>query len=593
MRKKSPYLGPGVLFVGILVLVAVAAASTDITGLITKPVSSCPKLSQASLNVETQGCPSSFGPPFAEERTSWKIEKSADTESPLINTVQNQVDRISYTVKVIEGKTTHVLMVKGQLIITNGGQQTPGLTNIDANLQTKVPGSKFTTKASAIAAAADACRQQQRSPTCFGTLQNSPGSSLTLIDVNGNDVTALLGNVPIPPVRDANNTCLDAVKLNYVAEFDTDKLGLTPGQQVRLEMLVTFLGAGARGGSPETVSCTLDADCNGVISDDDATTCNLNEGENNNVRTVPTRNSFTVPTFTPVCANVMKTDDGATSQDPGCAQVSSNSLSAALQRRFEGATDIEQIFGTVSCVINDCQTAIDNEAVLTCGDGRNELIEGSPAAAGIAKICQIEDVTKPEPGDFCTFTQGGWGAVCRGSNPGCYRDVFFGSVFPTGVGIGQGVSCAVGLCGQSPVLDGAPLFAAKWTTPLAVQDFLPAGGTPGKLTADLQNPFATSSEVLDGQLLAATLAVAFDDAGMFDMFAPFIKNDPTKKLGDLTYQGGTPCDGLTVRQALDAAHQFASGAPSPFSASDLNTCLTLLNEGFDGCAVADSAHFKK
>jgi hypothetical protein len=624
MKKERPY--SVYLILGILIgIIAIGLylSNKGIGGLAVEPGSSCPKLSQASLDVETKGCPSTFDSPFSEERTSWKIEKSADTESPLINTLQNQIDEISYTVKVTEGKTVHVLIISGQLIITNGGQQTPGLTSVTANLQTKIGGSKFTTKASAIAVAADLCRQQQKSPTCFGTFTNSPGASLKISDKEGNDVSALLGNVLIPQTQDFDddndgrlaedcieqsgeqidndhdgllnedcfNTCPNAVKINYVAEFNMDQQGLLPGQQVRLEMLTTFLGAGARGGSPETVSCSIDADCNGVINKDNPATCNLNEDESNNVRTVPTRKSFVVPSFTPVCASVLKEDNGTLSEDNNCAHAESNSLSSLIQKQFEGAVNIEKVLGTVACAVNSCQTTINNKATLVCADGRNELIEGSPAVAGIAKICQIEEENKLKPGDFCTFTQGGWGAECNGNNPGCFRNNYFNSVFPTGVGIGQGVSCILGVCGQSPILNGVPLFAAKWTNSIAVQNYLPAKGKAEALSADLQNPVATSSGVLDGQLLSATLAVAYDDAGKFDIGAPFIKNRLSKKIGDLVYQGGTPCDGLTVRQMLNEAHKFTSGAVSSLTANDLNTCLSLFNEGFDNCLVADNIHF--
>lgn len=623
MRKEGHYLVSVVIFIGIIILGSYLS-NAGLSGMAVQSNSLCPKLSQASIDVETKGCPSTFESPSSEERTSWKIEKFSDIDSPIINTLQNQIDDISYTVRVTEGKTAHILVVSGQLIITNGGQQIPGLTSIIANMQTKTSGTKFSTKSSAIAAAADLCRQQQKSPTCFGTFSNSPGALLKIIDNNGNDVTALLGNVLIPPTTDFDddndgrlgedcieksgnqtdndndgllnedcfNICPNAVKLSYVAEFDMNQYGLAPGQQVRLEMLTTFLGAGARGGSPETVSCSIDADCNGVINNDNAATCSLNEGESNNVRTVPTRKSFTVPSFTPVCANVLKEDNGVLSEDSNCAQAESNSLNTLIQKQFEGAVDIEKVTGTVSCAMDSCQTSINNKATLACSDGRNELIEGSPAAAGIAKICQIEEENEIEPGDFCTFTQGGWGTECNGNNPGCFRNNYFNSVFPTGVGIGEGVSCAAGLCGQSPILNGAPLFAAKWTSSIAVQEYLPAGKKAGALTADLTNPIETSSGILDGQLLSATLSVAYDDAGKFDISAPFIKNNPSEKIGDLIYQGGTPCDGLTIRQVINAANSFTSGASSSFTASDLNDCLTLFNEGFDDCLVADNTHFR-
>ena len=198
----------------------------------------------------------------------------------------------------------------------------------------------------------------------------------------------------------------------------------------------------------------------------------------------------------------------------------------------------------------------------------------------------------PQVGDFCSFTQGGWGTNCSGNNPGCFRDTYFSSVFPSGAGIGEGVICSLGVCGKNPLLNGAPFFAAIFTSSSAVMDFLPQGGPAGKLRADLTDPVSSSSWVLDGQLLAATLSVAYDDAGKFDFDPNFSKNDPLKKLGDLIYQGGTPCDGLTVRQVITEANKFTSGEASSFTASQLNECLSLLNEGFIECDTADFTHFK-
>src|SRR5262249_20373263 len=40
-------------------------------------------------------------------------------------------------------------------------------------------------------------------------------------------------------------------------------------------------------------------------------------------------------------------------------------------------------------------------------------------------------------GDFETFTQGGWGAICHGGNPGCLRDAHFDEVFPDGLVLGD------------------------------------------------------------------------------------------------------------------------------------------------------------
>jgi hypothetical protein len=232
-----------------------------------------------------------------------------------------------------------------------------------------------------------------------------------------------------------------------------------------------------------------------------------------------------------------------------------------------------------------------NTALLSCVDGRNEFIEGSPANAFMNLTCVVAVKRNISAGDFCTFTQGGWGANCNGQNPGCFRDAYFSAVFPYGVGIGQGVACTTGSCGQNPLLDGAPLYAALWKTSASIEAYLPAGSTPGKLTADLTNPASTSSGVLGGQLISATLAVAFDDAGKFDIALPFKKMATATKLGELKFSGGTPCDGQSVRAVIALADVFVSGGASSLDATQLGQCLDILNNGFDGCALADTTHF--
>lgn len=176
------------------------------------------------------------------------------------------------------------------------------------------------------------------------------------------------------------------------------------------------------------------------------------------------------------------------------------------------------------------------------------LITGSPADATIGARCS-GGPPPIQPGDFCTYTQGGWGAACAGNNPGCIRDTNFSVVFQNGLFIGQGVTWT----GASPnngtngTLDGVEPWAAKWTSSSAIENYLPAGGAAGRLTADLVNPTSTSSRVLDGQLVAATLNAAFNRAGVL------VGNDTSTKLADLKFQAcalGVPASvqGKTVAQ---------------------------------------------
>src|SRR5690606_22860396 len=111
----------------------------------------------------------------------------------------------------------------------------------------------------------------------------------------------------------------------------------------------------------------------------------------------------------------------------------------------------------------------------------------------------------PEPGDYASFTQGGWGQNCNGQNVGCLRDAHFDSVFPAGL-----------VLGDADGIDGDGHYAIVLSSSSAVNAFLPAGGAASALTSDHSNPGGTEAGVFAGQLAAAKLNVAYDAAGAFD-----------------------------------------------------------------------------
>jgi len=183
-------------------------------------------------------------------------------------------------------------------------------------------------------------------------------------------------------------------------------------------------------------------------------------------------------------------------------------------------------------------------------------------------------------GDLCSFTQGGWGTDCNGNNPGCRRDKWFDTVFPSGVSIGD-----------PDGIDADGDFALLFTSSQAVEDFLPATSTPDLLDADATDPTSSSAGVFAGQLLAATLNVAFDDAGALDD----CKERTDLKLADLLLIGGVDPDliGWSVKDLLGLGNAAISGAlgAGPFdidgdtnpdvTISDISDALKVVNENFD------------
>lgn len=169
------------------------------------------------------------------------------------------------------------------------------------------------------------------------------------------------------------------------------------------------------------------------------------------------------------------------------------------------------------------------------------------------------------PGDFRTQTQGGWGAVCHGGNPACYRDSHFAAAFSNGALIG---------------LSSSSLFA-KYTSSSAVEAFLPAGGTPNMFTQSYVDPAVTSAGVLAGQVLALSLSVAFDQSDPSFGASPILLKN--LKVADTD----SVCYGMTVQQVLDTANQILGGV-SLMSPSDINGCVDAINNNFDNGTVVGS-----
>lgn len=210
---------------------------------------------------------------------------------------------------------------------------------------------------------------------------------------------------------------------------------------------------------------------------------------------------------------------------------------------------------------------------------------GNPGGACLTNPVQMDvlhgscSATGTETGDFWTFTEGGWGSNCSGNNPGCLRDTHFASVFPDGL-----------ILGDTDGVDGDGLFALHFTTSAAVAAFLPHGGKSGALSADAVNPAkAKSAGVLAGQLLAASLNLAFDDAGVFGG----VKGNASDSLGDLLFSSGVASGllGASVRHVIERSQRALSGdgtaldldgdGKADLSFSQLADALALVNENFD------------
>ena len=155
-------------------------------------------------------------------------------------------------------------------------------------------------------------------------------------------------------------------------------------------------------------------------------------------------------------------------------------------------------------------------------------------------------------GQFRTQTQGGWGSVANGGNPGSYRDQYFHLAFPNGLTIG---------CDRTLEL----------TSSLAVQNFLPSGGTPLPLPVSMVNPVGYGN-TLAGQIVALGLSIGFDNYD--EDFS-----EATGSLVDLIVANGMFA-GWTVGEIYEEANEFIGLCGSSYSANDLNHVVSSINENF-------------
>ncbi|MHC4066585.1 MAG: hypothetical protein ACYSUI_19085, partial [Planctomycetota bacterium] len=164
------------------------------------------RLSPASLDIDTCGCPTTFGPPVCEERTHWTLDKTTSS-GPFIDPL---AEPFTFDITVTEGLTTKNLTGGGTLIVTNSGEQTVFLESVAALLESihDCPGpgngpgpSGKNWQVEAEATQARNCAGDL-AVTCYGDFSTSAGASLVLIDPNTNDPIALSDVPAVAPSLD-------------------------------------------------------------------------------------------------------------------------------------------------------------------------------------------------------------------------------------------------------------------------------------------------------------------------------------------------------------------------------------------------------
>lgn len=164
----------------------------------------------------------------------------------------------------------------------------------------------------------------------------------------------------------------------------------------------------------------------------------------------------------------------------------------------------------------------------------------------------VQECDKCE-GGLRTQTQGGWGAVPNGNNPGSFLHNNFAAAFPNGITVG---------CNKTIQLTSAQ----------SVTDFLPQGSTPKKLTLNYVNPGSANITVLAGQVVALKISIGFDSH-----FPNFGAN--TTSLADMEIASGVFIN-WTVGELLAEAEKVLGNCASIYTPAQVNEAVSKVNENY-------------
>jgi len=171
-----------------------------------------------------------------------------------------------------------------------------------------------------------------------------------------------------------------------------------------------------------------------------------------------------------------------------------------------------------------------------------------------------------QQGDMLTRTQQTWNDLTGWS-------VAFNDVYTSTFGVVE-----VGI----PGLAG---FSMRFSTTLAVQDYLIASGTPAVLDTDLLNPISSSSGSFGGEVLVLQLNVDFAANGT-------LGGSSGIAFGNLMLYNmdDTTLNGLTVSEVLAIANQMLGGnTTTGYSFATMNMLASQLNGAFSGGGVSTFA----
>lgn len=518
-----------------------------------------------------------------KHQNNWTLSKTADISGIAPD---GKSGHVTWTVTATKSDGGTSFAVFGGLTITNTGSAPAPIGNIVINLQRKNPDKSTSKTVQWVSVGADvadstngdaattanivAAGSQENATVnqsavgahnytvsgAKGTfVEGATSGSLEFTDCDGNTLFSLKPDFTLPVGA--------SVTLLYKATFDVS--ALTLAKDFRVEALVSFANAGARGGSGASAT-DIDVDGNGSLE--------------KYVRTVPARISRQVGPLEECNATATVDDLGldaegtaeffnVTGLDNFPATIS-DTASWQIGADVDGGTDGGMVCNTATLFSEGDGFSLN---VICPGDLLPVWVQCCDDISLSATACVLlkGDGTPPvdfPDGSFYTFTRGKYN-INAGNPVAAYLSANFATLFPSGLTIG--------------VADGAgPLHNATWTSATAFRTWIQGGGGPSSnLTADTLNATSTAGGTFGKQVGALTVTLALQGAVI-----PGVNggNPLPSGLGDLYLKNtGTSLDGLTISQILAVANTALAGGglPSDYTFSQLNTLIDNINNAFD------------
>lgn len=476
------------------------------------------------------------------ENIQWSL-----TKVPTITFVRCDA-AIDWTITVDRAvESSSLLRFEGDFMISNSGTVAATIGNFVSNLQRQSCRSKTWRSIAANVANSSKgvdAKSVDVAPDCDseGVMhfrENCSSVSLS-VSIEGKDLFSMS---PLPTIMPGQT-----VTISYVSVFDASDLELKKGEEFRLETIMSFGNATDGCGN---YSVDIDISGDDVISVDEH-------------KVVSLANHFIFQLCSLAAAS-----QSVILSDPITAIITTGGA------KFTNYTSFGN-YGSETISSDATFPIVRHVTVLASTDGPG-LINDTATLASLPGDINVVHLTASSTVDvfsgtvvmndnYCTSTQEEWGAPAQGVNAGTLLVANFATVYPQGM----------------VVIGALSNFSASFSL-LGVQNYLPASGDPGLLSATATDPMSTSAGSLGGEVLALQFNVGFSLAGITGM--------PGFSFPALVYTGppGDSLSGSSVAAILARANAVIGGSaslPMGYTLAAFNALIHNLNAAYANCSAS-------